>query len=147
MAQRAPSQPFCTTRRFVLVGGGTLALATVAGWPGSAYAATIDVETFLTLSQTLTGNEDLDAEYASQFLKAFEAAGKGDDLASLAAGGDHQQLANEVVAAWYTGVSPDPESEEVVTYTDALMWPAMSYTKPMGYCGGAMGYWADPPAT
>lgn len=147
MVDRAPTPSLCTTRRYVLVGGGTLALAIATGWPGSVNAATIDPETFVTLSQKLTGKQDLDAEYVSQFLRAFEAVGKGGDLASLAAGEDHPQLANEIVAAWYTGVSPDPASEEVVTYTEALMWPAMSYTKPMGYCGGAMGYWADPPAT
>jgi hypothetical protein len=25
------------------------------------------------------------------------------------------------------------------------MWSAMSFTKPMGQCGGVTDYWADPP--
>ena len=34
---------------------------------------------------------------------------------------------------------------QLVLYTDAFMWTAMTYTKPMGVCGGVTGYWADPP--
>ncbi len=79
-------------------------------------------------------------------LKAFEAVGKSDGIAALADGSEDKEMGNAIVAAWYSGVSPDPESGEVITYTDALMWQAMSFTKPMGYCGGETGYWAEPPA-
>ncbi len=80
-------------------------------------------------------------------LKTFGSIGNEDDLAALADGADDEALSNAILAAWYTGVSPAPDDLKVLTYTDALMWQAMEYSKPMGYCGGAMGYWAKPSAT
>ena len=146
MTQPAPSPSLHTTRRSILVGGSALALASFAGWPREASAATIDTDAFLRLSEKLTGKPDLDTDYASAMLKAFKVIGKSRDIEALAEGTDNPELANDIVAAWYSGVSPDPDSDEVITYTDALMWEAMSFTKPMGYCGGETGYWAEPPA-
>jgi hypothetical protein len=54
-------------------------------------------------------------------------------------------IANELVAAWYSGLVTQGESSHVVLYADAYMWSAMSFTKPMGRCGGVTNYWADPP--
>lgn len=146
MTQPAPSQSLIATRRSILVGGSALALASFAGWPRHASAAAIDTDAFIKLSQDLTGKPDLDADYASRMLDAFKAIGKSDDVAALADGSENPELENDIVAAWYSGLSPDPDSNEVITYTDALMWEAMSFTKPMGYCGGETGYWAEPPA-
>ena len=39
-----------------------------------------------------------------------------------------------------------PKGQQLVLYADALMWRAMTYTKPMGVCGGVTNYWSDPPA-
>jgi hypothetical protein len=142
---KIPSQ-FSPTRRHLLVGGSAAALAAFAQWPGAASAAGFNAERFLALSERLTGKDDLSGDIATAMLEAFKATGRADELAALVDGADNQEPANEIVAAWYSGVSPDPDSNEVLTYTDALMWQAMSYTKPMGYCGGAMGYWAEPPA-
>jgi len=146
MTQPTPSQSLHATRRNLLVGGSALTVAMFAGWTRDASAATIDTDAFVRLSQKLTGKPDLDADYASEMLKAFKAIGKIEDIAALAQGPDNPELANDIVAAWYSGVSPDPDSDEVITYTDALMWEAMSFSKPMGYCGGETGYWAEPPA-
>lgn len=55
-------------------------------------------------------------------------------------------LAGDLVAAWYSGVVTQGTTSRVVLYTDAYMWSAMSFTKPMGRCGGMTNYWADPPA-
>ena len=55
-------------------------------------------------------------------------------------------LAAELVAAWYSGVVAQGTTSRVVLYADASMWSAMSFTKPMGRCGGVTNYWADPPA-
>ena len=54
-------------------------------------------------------------------------------------------LAAELVAAWYSGVVTPGTTSRVVLYADAYMWSAMSFTKPMGRCGGMTNYWADPP--
>lgn len=55
-------------------------------------------------------------------------------------------LANDLVAAWYSGVVTQGTASRVVLYADAYMWSAMSFTKPMGRCGGMTNDWADPPA-
>lgn len=146
MTRAAPSQSLKASRRSILLGGSSLVFASLVGWPRDVSAATIDTDTFLQLSEKLTGKSDLYPETASRFLEAFRAVGKASDIEALASGEDNPDLANDIVAAWYSGVSPDPGSDEVVTYTDALMWEAMSFTKPMGYCGGETGYWAEPPA-
>ncbi|MCY0096626.1 sugar dehydrogenase complex small subunit [Hoeflea ulvae] len=145
MTKPKSTLPLNATRRSILIGGSALAASAFAQFPNNAFAATIDADGFLELSKKLTGHSDLSADDALKMFEAFKAIGKGDDLAALAEGDADPELGNEVVASWYSGVSPDPDSEEVITYTEALMWPAMSYTKPMGYCGGETGYWADPP--
>lgn len=145
MTQSKPNLPLNATRRNILIGGSALAVSAFAQFPGKAFAATIDADGFLELSKKLTGHSGLSADDAMKMLQAFKTIGKDDELAALAAGDANPELGNEIVASWYSGLSPDPDSEEVITYTEALMWPAMSYTKPMGYCGGGTGYWADPP--
>lgn len=142
---KIPSQ-LSPTRRHLLIGGSAAALAAFAQWPGAASAVELDPERFLALSERLTRKDDISGDIATAMLEAFKATGRADELAALVDGADKQELTNEIVAAWYSGVSPDPDSNDVLTYTDALMWQAMSFTKPMGYCGGAMGYWAEPPA-
>jgi len=67
----------------------------------------------------------------------------GVDAALRAQGLD--TLANDLVAAWYSGVVTQGKQQKLVLYADAYMWSAMSFTKPMGVCGGVTGYWADPP--
>lgn len=56
------------------------------------------------------------------------------------------RLAEDLVAAWYSGIVTNGKVQRLVLYTDAYMWSAMSFTKPMGVCGGVTGYWKDPPA-
>ncbi|MEO1191144.1 MAG: sugar dehydrogenase complex small subunit [Pseudomonadota bacterium] len=48
----------------------------------------------------------------------------------------------ELLEAWYSGNS----GGEVVSYTEAAIWQVLTFTKPQGYCGGALGYWGEPPA-
>ena len=135
------------TRRGLLSAASAFALLSLTQMPGRAFAANLDLKAFLSLSQKLVGQDDLSEDIAAEMLKAFGSIGREDDLAALAGDTDDEALSNAILAAWYSGVSPDPDDLKVLTYTDALMWQAMPYTKPMGYCGGAMGYWAEPPAT
>ncbi|TNF18992.1 MAG: ribonucleotide-diphosphate reductase subunit alpha [Rhodobacteraceae bacterium] len=134
------------TRRELLSAASALSVLTLSQWPGRAWAAGADAEAFLALSRRLVGQEDLSAEIAARMLEAFAATGRMDGIAALADGTGDSDLADEIVATWYTGISPDPDALEVLTYTDALLWQALDYTKPMAFCGGGMGYWADPPA-
>ncbi len=118
--------------------------------PGQVRATSaLTLEAFLKLSERLTGQSDLDSDLASRFLSAFEAEGEATALQDLVAQGDDtaelDDLANEIVAAWYTGIVAGGGGDQFVTYEDALIWNTLTFTKPLGYCGGEMGYWADPP--
>ncbi len=54
-------------------------------------------------------------------------------------------LADEIVAAWYSGSYATSAGLAAFNLTDALVWDALDFTKPPGLCGGATGYWAAPP--
>ena len=56
-----------------------------------------------------------------------------------------ESLANDLVAAWYSGVVGSGKSAKLVLYADAYVWSVMTFSKPMGICGGVMGYWVEPP--
>ena len=115
---------------------------------------------FAAVSAALTGYPAVDAALAKRMQTAFATPARRaalGQLARLAASTPAAELnaairdkgldtiANELVAAWYSGVVSTPKGAKVVAYTDAMMWTAMSYTKPMGVCGGPFGYWAKPP--
>ena len=87
----------------------------------------------------------LDETAAGDFLAGLLADGKDDALKALADGKPDLPLEQQIIAGWYSGVQQTASGEELVTYTDALMWNAMDYTKPQGWCGGETGYWALPP--
>jgi hypothetical protein len=138
------------SRRSLVVGGASTA-ALVAGFPLRAGAEeTVTVEQFRELSARLSGAAlaDLDATMAGKLLDGFVSMGRGPALALLAA--DPQvttgTVADDVVAAWYTGTYDTPAGPAVAGFTDALLWNAIDFTKPPGWCGGETGYWADPPS-
>lgn len=140
-----------TSRRQFLMRSSAAALGATAGWALPAAAQSAGPEQFAALSEKITNVSDLSADIASAMLEAFRKTDHADALTRLLEGGAEPdevapELAHDITAAWYTGVSPDPEALEVLTYTDALLWQALDYTKPMAYCGGSMGYWAEPPA-
>lgn len=87
----------------------------------------------------------LDEALADNYLAGLLADGKDDALKALAHGQADTPLEQQIIAGWYSGVQQTASGEELVTYTDALMWDAMDYTKPQGWCGGETGYWALPP--
>jgi hypothetical protein len=113
------------------------------------------------LSAALTGYPDPDPATADKVWRAFATPARRnalDALAALVAQTPPAELdaalraqkldliANQLVAAWYSGVVTTDHGPQLVLYTDALVWKAMTYSKPMGVCGGATGYWANPPA-
>ncbi len=128
---------------------GCAAVALLAALPTALAAEeTLDLDSFLKLSQSVTDKEDLDPDLAERFLTAFRAEGKGGALAAAIEGGDRDgagSIERDLVAAWYTGLVSGEEGTRLVTYQDALIWRALPFTKPAGLCGGPMGYWADPP--
>lgn len=137
------------TRRDVFLGGASLA-ALAAGFPRRALAQdTVTADQFIALSARLTGTDaaSLDTTMAAKLLKAFIETARGPGLTLLATDTevDTGTVANDVVAAWYSGVYDTPDGQAVAGFTDALMWNALDFTKPFAYCGGETGYWADPP--
>jgi hypothetical protein len=137
-------------RRTVL--GGALAIVALPshGWSADS--------PFATLSAALVGAANVDPDLATSYeaaLRAGPTAAALERLISLASNFagtalleqiDSRGLQSDagiVVAAWYSGMVDG----KVVTYTGALAWNAVPFTKPNGYCGGAFGYWSDPPAS
>lgn len=133
------------TRRGLLSAVSAISVLALTQTPSRAYAANLDIDTFLTLSKKLVGHDDLYEDIAADMLRTFTVAGREDAISALADGTGDDAIASAIVDAWYTGVSPNSDDLGVLTYTDALVWQAMDYSKPMAYCGGAMGYWAEPP--
>lgn len=141
------------SRRDLLRHVSSTAFALATGLPAGtrAWAATApSLDGFMSLSGKLTGHSDLDPEMGKNILAAFTAAGQAPELAALVADpapeANTSKLANALVAAWYSGLSPVAAAREVTGFNSALLWDTLSYTKPWGSCGGATGYWADPPS-
>jgi hypothetical protein len=124
-------------------------------------AGTISVAQFGAVSTALTGYPIADADTLGRMMRAFATPARRAPLAALAqtvaatpaASLDAEirarnldTLANDLVAAWYSGVVTTPQGPKLVLYTQAYVWSAMTYSKPMGVCGGVTGYWANPPA-
>lgn len=135
------------TRRSFLLATSAVSVISLTPLSALALSPSFDVDAFIALSEKQVGSTDLPKDIATVMLKAYSELDKENALAALAAGKNDPDLANSLVTAWYTGESPDPDDLQVLDYTDTLIWQAMDYTKPMGYCGGAVGYWADPPET
>ena len=148
----SPVRVLLARRDFLLAGlAAAIAAAGAGGFPSSLYAASsIGVEQFIDLSRTLTQTNNLDPDAARTLLGAFIGTGHEADLAALiadpaSASGKNAVLANAVIAAWYSGVCDTRSGQSVATFDQALMWNAMTFTKPFGECGGDTGYWSEPP--
>lgn len=150
-------------RRDLLKALAGAAAAVAAGRAAPAFAqaaAAPSVAQFGKLSAALTGYPQADPATAAKMLRAFATPQRRVALAALAqavattpaadldaalAARGLDGIANDLVAAWYSGIVGNGKQPSLVLYTDALVWTAMTYSKPMGVCGGPTGYWADPP--
>lgn len=150
MAQgNPPKGGLSPSRRDLLVSAIAAAALAVAGAP-SAAAKQVSVDAFLALSERLTGRADLSADVAKTLLETILATADAADLEALVDGtlADDGALANRIVGDWYSGVAKAADGNDIVaTYQSALMWKALTFTKPMGVCGGATGYWQNPPGS
>jgi hypothetical protein len=137
------------SRRGVILGGASAAALAVGLPLRSATQETITVDQFRALSARLTGAgmTDLDAAPAGKLLDGFISMGRGADLAALAAdpGISAGAVADDIVAAWYSGLYTTSTGLATLDLTKALLWHALDFTKPPGLCGGPTGYWADAP--
>jgi len=138
-----------TISRRGMILGGTSAATLALGFPlRSSARETVTVDEFRSLSARLTGAglPDLDATATAKLLDGFMSRGRGAELAALIAdGASSGALADEIVAAWYSGSYATAAGLAAFNLTDALVWDALDFTKPPSLCGGATGYWAAPP--
>jgi hypothetical protein len=148
-------------RRGVLQALSAFAASTLIPAPArAASGTTVSVAQFARLSSALTGFPPGDPAVAAKLLAAFATPSRRADVARLArVTSEHtgedldaairanglDPLAKDLVSAWYSGVVGGGESARLVLYAEALVWSAMTYSKPMGFCGGPPGYWASPP--
>lgn len=138
----------------------TLAALRVDTLAATPAVASQSVARFADVSAALTGYPVPAADVAAKLLSAFDTPPRRTALTRLArVVGETKPadldaalkaqgldgMANELVAAWYSGLVTHGNTSQVVLYAEAYMWSAMSFTKPMGQCGGATNYWADPP--
>jgi Membrane bound FAD containing D-sorbitol dehydrogenase len=137
------------SRRGLILGSASAASLAFARplWAGSGHRIT--VEQFRALSARLTGASlgDLNPDAAAKLLAGFISMGRGADLARLAAdpGASGGTLATDIAAAWYSGLYDTRDGLATISLASALLWDALDFTKPLGLCGGATGYWADAP--
>ena len=140
-----------TDRRTLLQ---TLAALGASALAPGALAQAPDAAAFARMTAALTGYPQPDPATAAKVMRAFAtpqrasslralialvASTPASDLDGAIAKRKLDKIANDLVAAWYSGMVDG----KVVLYTDALVWAAMAYSKPMGICGGVTGYWAD----
>ncbi|CAD6546485.1 hypothetical protein LMG28727_04575 [Paraburkholderia kirstenboschensis] len=136
---------------------GALAL-TAAGLTGSLTlkaladdSSSAPIDTFMTLSQSLTEKSALDRDVGTRLLGALqkstsELAQQLPKLAGALAAGSadaaQQALALKIMEAWYLGTVDDV----VITYEQALMFGVVSDTLIIrSYCPNKPGFWAAKP--
>ena len=136
------------SRRELLLSGLAAAITAAAanGFPAALFAAApVTLPQFMALSMRLTEAADLDAGIGEKFLGGFLASGQGAGLAGLAAGASEPELESAIIAAWYSGVYDTGRGKAVAGFEQALLWKALTFTKPPTDCGGETGYWSQPP--
>ena len=155
-------------RAMTLMAAGGAAAACATRGPAAVGATPVSLEEFLALSTLLTGVKDLNADHARIYLTSLHASA-GRELAmlceragfrtatppasldALVRSGAFDSIAGAAVAAkivesWFTGIYDSPTGPRVATYTEALAWSSLEFTKPPSVCGGGVGYWAEAPS-
>lgn len=139
------------SRRAFILTGASLAALVLAHPLLAGERDTLSLEEFRALSARLTSVSpaDLAPDAASRLLSGFLSLGRGPDLDHLAddPATSDDTLATDIVAAWYSGNYQMATGLASIDLPNALLWNALDFTKSPGVCGGAMGYWGDPPAS
>jgi len=146
-----------TRRAFVAVGLGTAGAIGVAGWFGrggqGAAAARRANEQFLHVSRLVTGVDELPEAFAPAYLdrlSRLDLQMSPSELSALGAGARNladldldrpgvRECAERIAAAWRSGMV----EEDVVAYTDALVWKGL-FARPSSTCLGETGAWSKP---
>lgn len=134
-----------TQRRALMLGAAaTMALAA----PARTWAQTLSLDEFIQLSARLCQQTPtaLDRDMAQRILQQLDSQGKTTGLRALLQDETTPSpLAAELRSIWFTGLMDTPSGAIVVGYQDALTWRSASFLHVPGICGGATGYWSEPP--
>ena len=153
--------PVLDARRRLLLQGVAALVGVAHGSPGFAQAAAaLSPSQAASLQKALVGFVYSDAKLVEAIVRALaQAVGAGPlaQVATIAAGTSPAQLgdalraagvdkvAETILVALASGTVTTPAGMVVITYTDALAWQAVPWTKPNTYCGGQTNYWASAP--
>lgn len=127
---------------------------TALQWPVFAQAQVLAASTqptldnFLALSAQLTGRgvASLNRDMANAIFIALRQQGKlAQAMALFDDDNANQDLAAEVLNAWYCGQLPRSSQTTVIGFSQILTWDTAPFLHAPGVCGGATGYWAQPP--
>jgi fructose 5-dehydrogenase small subunit len=149
-------------RRAVMVGMMALpALALIRGThaqtalPGQS--GPLDTDTFMALSQRLTGHAGLSRDLGARILAVLTEAGQAEQLQALHSdvsaaptGGSlpDTDTLRHVLHGWYLGRITIDDQTHLTGFEQTLMGRVTADILPLrSYCGGQMGFWADPPDT
>ena len=135
------------TRRGFIGGVWALPALGFGGWADAGEA----LERFLALSARLTGFPAavLDPALAGDLLDALKAAGEDaglEDLLEGTANGAHDDVATQIIAAWYSGIYPSAEGPAAHVVREALVWQALEFAHAPGHCSTELNDWSRPPA-
>lgn len=141
------------------------ALAALAGASlaphGIAQGAGVSTAQAAALQKSLVGFAYDDPKIVEALLRALASAVGGKTLAQVAQlasttpaasldgalrNAGLESAAVTILVALASGVVNGPQGAVVITYSEALAWQAVPWTKPSALCGGMTDYWASAPA-
>ena len=131
-----------STRRTALKVGALAPLAVAADmFDGQA------IERFTSLCSKLTGFPEhlLDRQFSAALLQAL--VGQGIDMTALTENENSklaEEVAVEIISAWYTGTLPTTPQPTVAKFHDALVWQALDFATVPTICTRP-GAWAEAP--
>lgn len=137
--------------------GGVLLSPAARTWAALTPQAEKELESFMTLSQRLTGRSNLDPRIGQRLFQALaqrDTALKQSLAELIERLGDapdswnerQQWLARQILGGWYLGQVGDDTSATVVTYEQALMFRAVDDVLVIrSYCPNKPGFWAAQP--
>ena len=134
-----------STRRAALKLGALAPLALAADMFDSQA-----IERFTSLCSKLTGFPEhlLDRQFSAALLQAL--VGQGIDMTALTESDDSglaglaEEVAVEIVSAWYAGTLPTKPEPTVAKFHDALVWQALDFATVPTACTRP-GAWAEAP--
>jgi hypothetical protein len=120
----------------------------------------LDKTGFLRVSSLVTGfpvaqltglSDPLFATFQAQAavllqIDALSRTTPSDGFIAAIAGTPLEPACQLLASAWYTGMLGAGRNAKVISYDDALAWPAAGFETTPGSCAGEFGFWAEAPA-